>query len=81
MMPQAGIAWQHRHLATAQLPLATPAGATHPIQNPYLPTNAKFLFTAKNVKLHSCLTFDSVGFTPSGGGNAPRGVKRKSPFS
>lgn len=47
----------------------------------YTSRNPKFLFTAKNVKLHSCLTFDSVGFTPAGGGNAPSGVNRKSPSS
>ena len=41
--------------------------------------NPSSLFTAKNVSDHSCLTLDSVGFCPAGGGNAPKGVNWKSP--
>jgi hypothetical protein len=50
------------------------------LSSPYT-ASSKFLFTAKNVRLHSCLTFDSVGFTPAGGGSAPSGVNLKSPSS
>ena len=53
-------------------PPAIPQRRAPPQHPPHLIFS--FLFTAKNVRLHSCLILLSVGFTPAGGGRAPNGV-------